>query len=186
MVLRRIAGVLGLDALPDYLAILLACMLASHRAGRKTARGHTPARVAAALRRIESRMRRGHDGPEMTREITDPHFGMDGETWTRLTPIVADPDVPRDRKLNEIEARRREVEAMPRINPRRGLRVELAAEALAQIWYWYAVRRDDRARQWQFVLAILEAAGEGTEGLRRNAERLRRDLWLLLELTSQP
>jgi hypothetical protein len=186
MALRRIADTLGLDALPDYLVILLACMLASHRAGRKTARGHTPARVAAALRRIESRMRRGHDDPKATREITDLHFGMDGETFIRLAKIVADPDVPRDRKLNEIEARRREVEAMPRINPRRGLRVELAAEALADIWYWYAVRRDDRARQWQFVLAILEAASEGTEGLRRNADRLRRDLGPILEQTSQP
>jgi len=76
--------------------------------------------------------------------------------------------------------------ALPRINPRRGLRVELAAEALADIWYWYAVRRDDRERQWQFVLAILEAASEGTEGLRRNADRLRRDLWPILEQTSQP
>jgi hypothetical protein len=186
MALRRIAEALGLDALPDYPADLIACMLATHRVGRKTARGHTPARVAAALRRIESRMRRGHGGPETMREITDPLFGMDCETSERLAPIVADPDVPRDRKLNEIEARRREVEVLPRINPRRALRVELAAEALERIWYWYAVRRDDRARQWQFVLAILEAAGEGTEGFRRNADRLRRDLWPILERTSQP
>ena len=75
---------------------------------------------------------------------------------------------------------------MPEIDARYALRVVLAAQALVQIWYWYAVRRDDRARQWQFVVVILEAAGEGTEGFRRNADRLRRDLWPILEQASQP
>jgi hypothetical protein len=186
MAQRRIAEVLGLDTLPDYPADLIACMIATHRAARKPAKGHTPARVAAELRRIESLARRGHDGPEVTRKITDPLFGMDGETVDRLVKIVADSDVPPDRKLALTAERRREVETMPEIDARYALRVVLAAQALVQIWYWYAVRRDDRARQWQFVLVILEAAGEGTEGFRRNAERLRRGLLPLLELTSRP
>ena len=186
MVMRRIAEALGLGALPDYLAILIACLIASHHTNCKLAKGHTSAKVAAALRRIESRMRHGHDDPKTVWEITDPHFGMDGETWTRLAPIVADPDVPREHKLAVITTRRHEVEATPRINPRYGLRVTLVEHALAQIWYWYAVDREDTVRQWQFVLAILEAAGEGTEGFRRNSARLRRDVWRILDLTSQP
>jgi hypothetical protein len=186
MVLHEISEALGLDALPDYPAILIACQIATHREARKLVKGHGPPKVAAGLRRIEGRMRRGHDGQKTTQEITDPHFGIDDETFTRLATLVADPDAPRDRQLVAIETRRREVEARPRINPYYALRVQLAAEALWHIWYCYAVRRDDRARQWQFVLAILEAAGEGTEGFRRNAERLRRDLGLVLERTRRP
>jgi ParB-like chromosome segregation protein Spo0J len=161
-------------------------MLATHRAARKLAKGHTPARVAAALCRIESRMRRGHDDLEAIRPITDPLFGMDVETVERLAPIVADPDVPPDRKLAAIEARRREVEAMPEIDALYGLRVTLVAQALTQIWPWYAVDSEDTVRQWQFVLAILEAAGEGTEGVRQHPERLKRDVGRLLQLTAQP
>jgi len=183
---HQIAEALGLGALPDYLAIHIACMIASHRASRKLAKGHTPAKVAAGLRRIESRLRRGHDGPEMTRELTDPHFGIDGETFMRLALIVANPDVPRDRKLAEIETRRREVEGMAETDARYALRVVLVGQALALIWYVFAVDRGDTVRQWQFVLAILEAAGEGTEGVRKNPERLKRDVGRLMELTARP
>ncbi|MBO0736607.1 MAG: hypothetical protein J2P48_08565 [Alphaproteobacteria bacterium] len=191
----RFARLLGLEVLPDFLADRIAVMIATHRAARepqqknardRRAKGHTPARVAAGLRRIESRMRRGHDDPETTREITDPLFGMDVETITRLGPIVADPDVPLGRKSAAIAARRREVEALPGVDPRYGLRVVLVAQAAAQIWYYYAVRRDDRPRQWQFLLAMLEAAGEGTGGLRQHPERIKRDVGRLLELTSEP
>jgi hypothetical protein len=181
---RRIAEPLGVGALADHLAMLIACLIASHHEGRRLAKGHTPARVAAGLQRIENRMRLGHGGPEITREITDPHFRYDEETVIRLAPVVADPAVPRDRKLALIEARRREVETLPQINPRYALRVVLAAHALEQIWHHYAVDCSDTVRQWHFVLEILEAAGEGTEGMRRNAERLKRELGPLLELTS--
>ena len=186
---RRIAEALGLCALPDYLAALIACMLATHRAGRKRSKGHTPARVAAGLRRIESRMRRGQDGPEAVREITDPLFNNDDETCTRLALIVTDPGVPTDRRLAAIEARRREVEALPEIDARHGLRVVLVAEALARIWYWCAVDRGDTYRQGQFVLAILEAAGELTAGVRKNPKRLERikgDVRRMMQLTAQP
>jgi hypothetical protein len=172
--------------LPDACAHLIAWLIAAHKQGRKLARGHTPARVAAALARIEGRLRRGHDGPEAVCEITDPLFGIDGETHTRLAPIVADPDVPLDRRLAAIEARRREVEAMREIDPRYGLRVQLAAWALAQVWHVFAVDRGDTVRQWQFVLAILDAAGEGTEGLREHPERLKRDVGQLMQSTVQP
>jgi hypothetical protein len=188
MAARRIANALGLGALPDYPADLIACMIATHRAGRKRSKGHTPAQKAAALRCIESRLRRGQDGPELTREITDPHFDMDFETFTRLAPIVANPDVPCDRKLALIAVRRSEIEAMPKIDARHALRVELVGEALARIWYWYAVDRDDTYRQWQFVLAILEAAGELAAGVYKNPKRLNLiagEVGRLLHLTSQ-
>ncbi len=186
---RRIAEALGLNALPDYPADLIACMIATHRAGRKRSKGHTPAGVAAELRRVESLARRGHDGPETMRKITDPLFGMDGETVERLAPIFADPDVPPDRKLVLIAARRREIEAMPEIDARYALRVVLVAEALVRIWYGYAVDRGDRERQWEFVLAILAAAGELATGVRKNPKRLNRitgEVERLLQLTSQP
>jgi hypothetical protein len=189
MAAHRIADALGLAALPDYAADLIACMIATHRAGRKQSKGHTPARAAAELRRIESRLRRGYDGPEMRREITDPLFGMDSKTVERLAPIVANPDVPSNRKLTLIAARRRQIEAMPKIDARYALRVQLVAEALARIWYWFAVDRGERERQWEFVLAILDAAGELAAGVNKNPKRLNRitgEVERLLQLTSQP
>jgi hypothetical protein len=186
---QRIAEALGLFALPDHLADRIACMIATHRAGRKRSKGHGPARMAAALGRIESRLHRGHDGPEAVREITDPLFGSDDETFWRLAPIVTNPDVPLDRKIDAVAERRREVEALPEIDARYGLRVQLAANALAQIWYLYAVDRDDKVRQWEFVLAVLAAAGEITPGVAKNPkrlERLRNAVQGLLRVTAQP
>jgi hypothetical protein len=183
---KRFAWLLGLDVLPDACADGIAWMTAAHKASSKLAKGHTPAKVAAGLRRIESRLRRGHDGPEMTREITDPQFGLDVETFTCLQRVVSDPEVPLDRRLAAIEARRREVEALPEVDALYGLRVVLVAQALVYIWYCFAVDRDDAVRQWQFVLAILDAAGEGTEGLREHPERLKRDVGRLSQLAAQP
>jgi hypothetical protein len=186
---RRIAEALGIFALPDYLADRIACMIATHRAGRKRSKNHTPARMAAALRRIESRMHRGQDGPEAVREITDPLFGIDVETFERLVPLVSDPHVPLGHKLAAVAERRREVEALPEMDARYGLRVELVAEALAQIWHRYAVDCDDGERQWEFVLAVLAAAGEVTPGVAKNPkrlERLRNGVQEMLRLTAQP
>jgi hypothetical protein len=186
---KRFAGLLGLDALPDACADGIAWLIAAHQASRKLVKGHTTARVAAALRRAETRMHRGHDAAETTRTITDPQFGLDVETFTRLQSIVGDAEVPLDRRLAAIEARRREVEALPEIDSRHGLRVVLVAQALAWIWYFFAADRDDESRQWLFVLAILEAAGELTARVRKNPERLKRlkhDVGRLSQLTSQP
>lgn len=183
---RRFAWLLGRNALPDVCACAISRLIAAHIECRKLAKGHTPARVAAALRRAEDRLRRGRDDPETTRVITDPHFGLDFETSTRLQGIVGDPEVPLDRQLAAIEARRREVEALHEIEPLYGLRVVLVAGALVDIWYVFAVDGDDGLRQWEFVLAILGAAGEGTEGVRKNPKRLKRDVGRLLQLTAQP
>jgi hypothetical protein len=186
---RRLADLLGLGALPDECVRGIAWLIAAHRECCKQVkerRGHTPARVACALRRIENRMRRGHDGPEAVREIADPLFGMDEETHSRLAPIVTDPGAPLDRKLAAIAARRSEVEALPEIDALYALRVVLVCEALRCIWCFFAVDREDAVRQWHFLLTILEAAGEATEGLRQHPERIKRDIGRLMELASQP
>jgi hypothetical protein len=131
---QRIAGALGLIALPDHLADRIACMLATHRFGRKRSKGHTPARVTAALRRIESRMHRGHDGPQAAQEITDPHFNIDTETFD-LAPIVFNPDVPLDRKIDAVAERRREGGRLATARPVRRYRmVDGASQRLAPTW----------------------------------------------------
>ena len=47
---------------------------------------------------------------------TDPRFGVDADTYVRLAPIVAEPEVPLDRTLAAIEARRGEVAAPPPVH----------------------------------------------------------------------
>jgi hypothetical protein len=190
---KHFAWLLGLGALPDagveaiaWLISVHKALITGHKAGSKRLRGHTPARWAATLRRIESRMSRGHVGPEAVREVTDPQFGVDVETFTRLAPIIGSPDAPLEHKLAMIAARRHEIEALPEVDALYGLRVVLVELALACVWHVFAADRDDTVRQWQFVLAILEAAGEGTEGLRQHPGRLKRDVGGMLRLTSQP
>jgi len=194
---KRFARLLGLDVLPDACVRAIAWLIAAHIASRNQMKviarngeprsiGHTPAKWAAALRRVESHMRRGDDGPEITRVITDPLFGVDVETFTRLQGIIGDPEVPLDHRLAALEARRRELEALPEVDALYGLRVVLVALALVCVWYLFAVRRDDTARQWHFLLAILEAAGEGSKGLREHPGRLKRDVERLMQLTAQP
>src|SRR6516162_3734441 len=124
---KRLAWLLSLHALPDECVHGIAWLLATHKASRERMKitdsngkprsiGHTPAQWAATLRKVESRIRRGDDSPEITRVITDPLFGADAETWMRLAPILTDPDVPLAEKLSVIEARRHELEAMPEID----------------------------------------------------------------------
>lgn len=182
---KQFASILGVKPLPDMCVRTIVSIIAAHRASCHVVEGHTPARAAAALRCVESRLRRGHDGPEATREIADPLFGIDAVTFERLASVINDPNTPIDVRIDAIAARRLEVETFSPIDARYALRVVLAAHAL-EIWWLFAVGRDDGARQWRFVLTILKAAGEGVDGLRKNPERLKRDLGRLLQLTIQP
>lgn len=183
---KPFARALGLDTLPDACMHAIAWLIAAHKASRDRMKGqgHTPAKVAAGLRRIEGRLRRGHDSPEAVREIKDPHFGMDYGTVVDLSGIMADREVPLDRRLAALQDRIRQVETLPEVDAQHGLRVVLVAFGLVCVWSLFAVRRDDHARQWQFVLLLLEAAGEGTSGLREHPERLKRDVGRLLQLTA--
>jgi hypothetical protein len=186
---KNFARLLGLDVLPDECVQTIIWVIAAHKAYRehvKRVKGHTPAKWAAETRRVANRMRRGHDGPEVTRTITDPLFGADKETFERLGDIAGDSQVPLEHRLAAIETRCRELEAMPEVDALYGARLVLTAYALPDIWYRYAVDRTDTVRQWKFVLAILEAAGEGTAGLREHPERLKHDVGRLLQLTAQP
>jgi hypothetical protein len=185
---NRFAWILGSDPLPDACVHLIVWIIAAHQASRRFVKGHTVARGAAALHCVENRMRRGHDNPEATREITNPLFGADVETFTRLEPIINDPETPLEVKIDAIGARRRELEALPEVDARHGLRTVLIEHALV-IWWAYAVDRNDGHRQWLFVREILEAAGELPPGVRKNPQRLeplRHEVEGLLRLTAKP
>jgi hypothetical protein len=92
---KRIAWTLGLDTLPDLCAEGIVQLISEHHRALAFIKGHTVARAAATLRRVEDRMRRRHHGPETTREIMDPFFGnVDEETHERLHGIVGNPAVP--------------------------------------------------------------------------------------------
>jgi hypothetical protein len=66
---RRIAWTLGLDTLPDLCAEGIVQLISVHHGALAFIKGHTVARAAATLRRVEDRMSRGHHDPETTREI---------------------------------------------------------------------------------------------------------------------
>lgn len=179
------ARILGVDPMPNVCVHMIAELVGVHRASLRMVENYTPARVAAEIDRVRRRVSHGHDGPEAVRTITDPMFGVDVETHERLRDILNDPSLPLDMKVDALEARRREVEALPPQNALYGLRVILAAHALL-IWWLFAASHSDSASRWRFVLAILEAAGEGVAGLRDHPERIKHDLGELPRLTERP
>jgi hypothetical protein len=139
------------------------------------------ARIAKEQRRIQ-RTRRRRDG--ILDPLTDPRFGLDVESFDKL-----DPDAPIPVLLEAIEARLGELAALPSpFDPQHELRVFYSEFALDVVWSRYANPqvRGDSAHQWRFLLEMLEAAGEGTEGLHQHPERLKRRLRPLLVLTRQP
>jgi hypothetical protein len=183
---RRVAEVLGLPMLPDLAVTQLACVIAYLRATLRSSRGHTPAAEAATLLLAEEFLSKGgHHAEEATQWLSDLRYGMSYETGVGLAPIVADPEVPDDQKIAAIKARREEVAERPFIDPKQGARVTWLAYALVCIWHDFAVRRDDAERQWQFVLLVLEVAGDAHGGIRKNPQRLKRDFGKLLEVTRQ-
>jgi len=183
--------VLGPDPLPDLCVETICWLIAAYKAGLQRMKrpdgrsiGHTPAKWAAETRRVANHMRRGHDGPEVTRTLTDPLFDPDIETFERLQDI-GNLAIPLEQRLAAIKARSRELAALPEIDALYGARVSLLANALV-CWYYFAVDREDTLRQWQFMLTMLQAAGEGTRGVYEHPERLKRDLGRLMQLTAQP
>jgi hypothetical protein len=119
---KQFASILGVKPLPDMCARTIVSIIAAHRASCHVVEGHTPARAAAALRCVESRMRRGHDDPKSTQEVTDPLFGIDGETFERLANVINNPETPIEMKIEAIEARRGEIETLPPIDAGYALR----------------------------------------------------------------
>ena len=107
MAQRRIAGALGLDALPDRLAMLIARLI-----------------VCVASCAADTMMR---TAPRLCGKVGPP-FSIDRKTFTRLAPIVAKPGMP---WLAVIDALGREIDILPPIKPRRAA---LAAHVLQQFW----------------------------------------------------
>jgi hypothetical protein len=186
---KRFVWLLGPDPLPDRCVEAIATLIACHKAACSRPKGHTKAKWAAALYRAENLMRRGHDGPEVTRVFTNPLFGVDEETF-ELRAIIGNPEVPLDRRLAVMEARRHELETQPEVDARHSRRVQLMAYALESVWRNFAVDRCDVERAWQFVLAIVEVAEDLPPSMRKNPKRLnglRADISrMLLEATTQP
>jgi hypothetical protein len=179
------ARILGVDPMPVVCVHMIAELVGAHLASVQVVAGHTPARIASEIERVERRVSHGHDGPEAVQSIADPMFGADAETVERLSAILNNSSLPIDAKVEALEGRRREVENLPSIDARHGLRVILAAHAIL-IWWLFAASHSDSASRWRFVLAIFEAAKEKTEGLRQHPERLNRDLGELPGLTERP
>jgi len=187
---REFATLLGIGPpLPDVANQTLAWLIALYRPACAMSAGHRAQRMATHLARIEKMLRGGGSIERYEcalRTLTDPAFGQDYETWERLAPIASDPRVPASVLAQAVEARRREIDVSPR-KPRRAVQAITAAYALL-VWFIYAAGRQDKTRQWRFVLAVLAACDdEGKEnplaGFQSHPERLLRDLGKLPELT---
>lgn len=182
------ARLLGVGDLADIADETLAWLITYYDVANKISAGHTAQRMQGELLRIAKRLQNGERGEEILKSVIDPWFGQDYETHVRLAPMLADTRVPTPYLSQGVEARRKELAALRPVKPKRAVQALIAAYALL-MWLVYAARRHERARQWQFVLAVLDACGASvgderiTEGLRRNPKRLLRDLGRLPELT---
>ena len=179
------ASLLGVGIIPEVCVHMIAELVGVHRASLRMVENYTPARIEAEIDRVKRRVSHGDDGPEAVRTITDAMFGVDAETHERLRDILNDPNTPLDVKVDALEARRLEVEALPPLNALYGVRVITAAHAML-IWWLFAANHTDSANRWQFVVTVLEAAGEGVAGLRSHPERLAASLGELPKLTERP
>jgi hypothetical protein len=206
---------LGVNPLPAVCISAIEQLAVTHRrAVALSLQGHTKNSVSRHLRRaIAATNPKRLDAALAT--LADPTSGVDAETFSRVTGIdnVTDPDsasalndftrtpphrleaklasVMTNRSLSPLqrveylEARLREVEALPRTDGGHACRIVLVAYALATIWCNYAHDPTDRTRQWKFTMLLLEVCGEGSEGIRRNPNRLKRDLGRMFALTAQ-
>jgi hypothetical protein len=179
------ARLLSVGTIPEVCVHMIANLVGVHRASLRMVENYTPARIAAEIDRVKRRVSHGHDEPEAVRTITDPMFGADVETVERLRDILNDRSLPLDVRVDALEARRSEVAALPPHNALYGLRVITAWHAML-IWWLFAASHSDSASRWRFVLAILQAAGEGIDGFAKNPERLKDSLGDLPRLTERP
>lgn len=167
------AHLLGFRVLPKAVSDELAHIIPLLRATQGLVRGHTPKRVAAELKRCKRKLRgeqrNGHPDKHLRRMLSDPHWGLDFESFERLAPLAA---APTSELLAAVEARHREVERLPRINPQWGTLVSAAAVAQALFRILAQDVRDQPGACWHFVLAMLDDAGFPTEGLHQHPERL--------------
>jgi hypothetical protein len=137
--------------------------------------GFTPRAMAAEHARTIKQQRRakrtGQDD-NLRRKLEDA-TRIDYASAVRLDLIGADPPIP---SVEAVQAAREACIAWGRINPQWEA-VRLAVIHAADWFRQLAAPtvRGDKAFQLLFVLAMLEDAGYGVEGLRRHPERLYRD-----------
>lgn len=169
------AGLLGFSKLSDGVARELADVVALMRTTPSLVVGLTRQREAAELKRCAKKLRRerrtGRPNIDIRLRLADPRLGFRTETFARLGPLTA---APTPELLAAVEARRREVEREPRINPQTEARKSAGGGAL---WFFLvhaaeSVRDEPRA-WWCFVLAALDEAGFPTEKLYEHPESLR-------------
>jgi hypothetical protein len=169
------AGLLGFSRLLNGAAAELRHVIALMGATPSVVAGLTRQREAEELKRCAKNLRReqrtGCPNTHVRRLLADPRFGLGTETFLRLSSLTA---APTSELLAAVEACRREVERLPRINPQRQARESAGGSAL---WFFlvYAADsiRDEPGAWWRFVLAALDEAGFPTEKLYQHPESLR-------------
>jgi hypothetical protein len=166
---------LGFSGFPDGVASELANLVATMRPTSSVVVSLTRQREALDLKRIAKKLRReqqtGRPNIELRQRLANPHVGWRTETFMRLAPLAA---VPTADLLAAVEARRREVERLPRVNPQTEARESAAGAALFFFLVYAAPNvRDEPGAWWRFVLAALDEAGFPTAKLYQHPERLR-------------
>jgi hypothetical protein len=184
------AGLLGYAATNDDLTRFLSYAIAVMHAcrprvddGKRTKvspywAGFTPRNMAAELARIIKQLRRAKrtgDYDHLRRKLKDGSR-IDCASAVRLGLLGTDPPVP---DIEAVQAAREACIMWPRgerTNPQWEA-VRLAVINVAEWFWWLATptARGDKASQQLFILAMLEAADFGIEGLRQHPERLYRD-----------
>jgi hypothetical protein len=169
------AGLLGFSKLPANVAGELAHNIALARVTRSAVKGLTRQREVAELKRCAKKLRReqriGRPDTHLRQLLTNPRLGLRTETIERLAPLTA---APTSVLLAAVEACRRDVERLPRVNPQREARESAGATA---VWIFLVRAADDVRNEpgawWPFVLAFLDDASFPTEKLYQHPENLR-------------
>jgi hypothetical protein len=190
-----LAEPLLLNTLPQFSKERVECLLARYPVVIELSRKHTPQRVAAELRRIELYLRDGMNGAEHLWPLIHPSYGMDSETWDRLTPVMLNRTVPLVVKQQAVAMRRQELATMVRVKPRHAAQVLTTAYALLLVWHTAAKDLTNAQLQWEFMFRLLELCEQLATGgeeipylrhLRENRGHLKAALGRLPELTRQP
>lgn len=169
------AGLLGFPKLADEVIANLVDLIALAKATQSTVAGLTRQSRVAEFRRWEKKLRReqqtGRLNTRLRQLIANPALGLDTETFLQLAPLV---NAPSSLLLAAVEARRCEIERLPRISPQREARDSAGGTA---VWFFLIHSadhvRDEPGAWWEFALAFLDAAGFGTVKLRQHPEDLR-------------
>jgi hypothetical protein len=169
------ADLLGFSKLADNVTAQLADFIARAKTTTSAVTGLTRQARVAELKRWEKKLRKdqqtGRPNPRLRQLIANPRIGLDTETFVQLAPLAA---TPSSQLLAAVEACRREIERLPRVNPQREARQSAGGAA---VWFFLIYSadsiRDEPGAWWRFVLVFLKAAGLPTVKLEQHPETLR-------------